>query len=689
MINKLLVSYLLAVLIMLSGVSAIGQRAGREQFNLNKGWTIYPAYNVNRDVEKQKVDLPHTWNTADVFNGPNYYRGTMVYQRKLEIDSDFSGKRLFLYFEGANSVATVLVNGKLAGEHFGGYTAFCYEITDLVEAGKNADLSVWVSNAYRTDVIPLSGDFNCYGGLHRSVHLLVTNKNCISPLDYASSGVYIRPVTVSYSKADFVVNTKLSLNRPQQNLKLSTKVFDAGNKLVAENEIPLPLGGVSELSQEFRIEKPVLWNGKQNPYCYRVEVELYDGNELVDGVKESTGFRYFSVDAEQGFLLNGQYLDLYGFGIHEDVEGKGSAYTPDNYIQDMALVKESGATALRLTHYPHGKTIYDLSDREGIVLWTEIPFVGPGGYTGPGYVASEALHRNTKNMLIEMIRQNFNHPSVFFWGLLNELKFDFDDPLPFVTELNNLAKKEDPSRLTTSASFGEQMEFVSITDAGGWNQYFGWYGGTPEQMGTFMDKMKAQAGGKPLCVTEFGAGASISQHQWPALKPDPSGPFHPEEWQLAYHEGNWRELSTRKYVWAKFVWNFADFGSAIRNEGDRQGINDKGLITYNHQTRKDAFYFYKANWNPEPMLHLVAKRFVSRSNSLTDIKAFTNASEAELWLNGKKIGVQLPDRINTVVWKDIRLFPGENRVEIRAKAGKQTLYDSCTWILTETDKAEQ
>lgn len=679
--NKILFKTLLFVLIAFAAVQVKGEGAGRKQFNLNEGWTIYPAYDVTRNVEKQKVDLPHTWNTSDVFNGPGYYRGTMVYQRKLEHKPEFAGKRLFLYFEGANSVATVFVNGKLAGEHLGGYTSFCLEISDFVVPGQPADLSVWVSNAYRTDVIPLSGDFNIYGGLHRPVHLLVTNKNCISPLDYASSGVYIRPVKVSEAEAHFVVNTKLSLGKPQQNLKLSTKIFDAENKLVAKNESKLPADGATEQEQEFRVEKPALWNGRQNPYCYRVEVELLAGDDVVDKVSESTGFRYFSLDAEKGFFLNGKYLDLYGFGMHEDVVGKGSAYTADNYIQDMALVNESGATALRLTHYPHGKMIYDLSDRAGVVLWTEIPFVGPGGYTGAGYIASEALHRNTKNMLIEMIWQNYNHPSVFFWGLLNELKFDFDDPLPFVGELNSLAKKEDPSRLTASASFGEQMEFVNITDVGGWNQYFGWYGGSPEQMGSFMDKMKAHAGGKPLCVTEFGAGASINQHQWPAEKPDPSGPFHPEEWQLAYHEGNWRELSARKYVWAKFVWNLADFGSAIRNEGDRQGINDKGLVTYNHQIRKDAFYFYKANWNPEPMLHLVAKRFVNRVDSVTDIKAFTNTPEAELWLNGTKIGVQSPDRMNTVVWKGIELKPGENKVEVRAKAGKQLLYDSCKWIL--------
>ncbi len=681
--NHLIIILLLINCLLAIFLGAKAQDNVRKILNLNDSWTIYPAFNVSPRVEKKEVTIPHTWNLRDCFDKINYSREAMVYERNLTIGKELSDKRLFLYFEGVNSVANIFVNGKLVGEHFGGYTAFCFEITNFVVPGKNAALSVFVSNAYRTDVLPLSGDFNVYGGIHRPVHLLITNKDCISPLDFASSGVYIKPQTVSETEAKFNVETKFSLNELNRNLQVRTTVLDADHHVVNQSVKSILSDDQKVVIQNFSINKPVLWNGKENPYCYQVKVELLEDDKLIDVVTETTGFRYFSVDAEKGFHLNGRYLDLHGFGMHEDIAGKGSTYSPEDYIGDMALVKESGATALRLTHYPHGKMIYDLSDKEGIILWTEIPFVGPGGYTGPGYVKSELLEKNIKNMLIEMIRQNYNHPSVFFWGLFNELKDDYDNSVPFVKELNTLAKKEDPSRLTTCATFGNQENFIGITDLIGWNEYFGWYGGMPKEIGTFTDKLKEKLKGQPICISEYGAGASISTHQWPVEKPDPGSKFHPEEWQTVYHEGNWKELSSRKYIWGKFVWNFADLSSSIRNEGDKQGINDKGLISYDHKIKKDAFYFYKANWNPEPMVYITSRRFDERTSRLTDVKVFTNVPNADLFINGTKISTQNPDSQHTIVWSNLELQPGKNSIEVKAKLGQQQLADSCIWVFTQ------
>lgn len=679
--KKIKILVLLTVSLLTFQNRILAQSHGRQSIEINDGWTIRPAYDVNRDVAKIKVILPHTWNATDGFHRINYNRKSMVYERTLSWSNDMNGKRLFLYFEGVNSVATVMINGKVAGKHIGGYTAFCFEISEFVTPGKDNLLSVFVSNAYRLDVLPLSGDFNVYGGIHRPVHLLVTEQNCITPLDYASPGVYIEPLVVSEKEARFQVKTKLSLLGDASGLRVKTSILNEQQELVAQNTSDLS-NAKNEVLQPFSISDPMLWNGKKNPYCYRVKVELLKDEEIIDEVTETTGFRYFSVDADKGFLLNGQYLDLYGFGMHEDIADKGSAYTMVDYLNDIDLVKESGATVLRLTHYPHGKPIYELADQNGIVLWTEIPFVGPGGYTGPGYVKDAELEGNARQMLVEMIRQNYNHPSVFFWGLFNELKLDFDDPVPFLKELNALAKAEDPSRLTTAATFGSGDGFIGISDLIGWNQYSGWYGGKPEQVGTFMDRMKSKAHGIPVCVSEYGAGASIYTHQLPVEQSVPVSNFHPEEWQVVCHEGNWKALSERQYIWGKFVWNFADFGSSIRNEGDRQGINDKGLITYDHKTKKDAFYFYKANWNPEPMVYIASRRYINRTQKVTDIKVFANVGEVELWVNGKKLGTQNSDKFNTITWKNIELTPGENKIEVKAKEGKQALTDSCVWILS-------
>lgn len=658
---------------------SFAQTSNRNSIDLNTEWTVHPAFNVNTVVTKEKITLPHTWNKNDFNDKINYSREAMKYERKLMIQKEWENKRLFLVFEGVNSVANVSVNGKMLGEHIGGYTAFCYEITSYVSLGKEASLEVIASNSYRQDVLPLIGDFNVYGGIHRPVHLLVTDVNCISPLDYGSSGVYVKPETVSNKEAKFSVQTMLSLKKTDASQQVKTTILDANNKVVAQEIKSISANETASITQNFKIANPKLWEGKQNPYCYKVKVELLDNGNVVDQVDEKTGFRFFNVDGQNGFFLNGKYLDLYGFGRHEDIEGKGSALTAEDYQNDMALILESGATAMRLTHYPHGKKMYELSDEKGIVLWTEIPLVGPGGYIGAGFVNNPLLKHNAKQMVIEMIRQHSNHPSVFFWGLQNEISTDFDDPVPFVKELNSIAKQEDPSRLTTCASFGKQEDFNGVTDLIGWNEYYGWYVGKPEDLGKAMDKLKEGAKNQPVCVSEYGAGGSISTHQFPVKKAKPNGKFHPEEWQTVCHEGNWKELAPRKYLWGKFIWNFADFGSSIRNEGDKQGINDKGLITYDHKTKKDAFYYYKANWNPEPILYLTSKRFTKRAELITDIKVFSNQKEVELFINGKKIGVKQPDSFKTIVWEGIKLESGDNKIEVKSKDKGIKLTDSCIW----------
>lgn len=301
----------------------------------------------------------------------SYNREMMVYRRDLEITPDMKDKRLFLYFEGVNSSATVLVNNKSVGSHKGGYTAFCMEVTDYAKQGINK-LEVWVTNAYNPEILPISGDFNIYGGIHRPCHLLVTEQDCISPLFYASPGVFIHQDKVSEKQAQITVETMLSLRGKKQGLKVRTTIEDAKGNIISQN---IEQNVTTEnVKQPFVIEHPVLWNAKQNPHLYKVIVELLDNGKVIDRVEQRTGLRYFSVDADKGFFLNGKYLDLYGFCLHEEVEGKGSALSAEDHERDMELVKESGATSLRLVHYPHSESIYHLSDENGIVLWTEIPW---------------------------------------------------------------------------------------------------------------------------------------------------------------------------------------------------------------------------------------------------------------------------------------------------------------------------
>lgn len=669
----------------------------REIILLDKGWAYKPISSTRKDAPLSMVTLPHTWNANYMEGTTLYNREMMVYKRNLEINPGMKDKRLFLYFEGVNSVADVFVNRRTVGQHYGGYTAFCLEITDYVTPGDN-ELEVWVSNAYRTDVLPISGDFNVYGGIHRPCYLLVTDKNCISPLFYASSGVLIHQNDISKKSAGFTVESILSLKDKKQGLTLKTTVLDAVGQVVKSAEMAVT---GENIKQAFNIPNPNLWNGKKNPYLYTVVTELYDSGELIDKIEQRTGFRFFHADHDKGFFLNGEYLDLYGFCRHEDVEGKGSALTREDYDVDIQLINEIGATAMRLAHYPHAETMYELCDENGIVVWTEIPFIGPGGYSYTGYLRNEGFENNARNVVKELVYQKYNHPSVCFWGIFNEILVDngtkfkaYDDPIPFTKELNRLFKSLDPSRLTAFATCVDQTQYLDCADLVAWNKYFGWYSDAAPAAGKFFDTMKETSQGKPVGVSEYGGGASIHHHQWPLNTKDRKGSsnivdgnspasFHPEEAQAYCHEGNWSAFSERPYLWAKFIWLFADFQSSIRKEGDKDGINDKGLITYDRKVKKDAFYFYKANWNPEPMIYITSRRFTERPHSQTDVRVYSNLKEATLYINGKKLGVAKKDKLNRMVWENVSLSPGRNEINVIGKSGKQQLEDSCIWNVKE------
>lgn len=670
--------YLINLLIIFIVLPAFGQ--GREVIPLNDNWEFYFAYNVLRNIEKAKVTLPHTWNAEEVMAGKiDYYRTAGNYEKKLLIPENYKGKRIFLMFDGANSVATVLINQRFVEEHKGGYTAFCIEITDIIDYGKENLLTVQVNNSANYLVLPLSGDFNVYGGIHRPVSLILTNKDCISPLDFASPGVYIKQKSVSAKSASLEILTKLSLNN-NKDLVLKTSVLDKQGKIVSEKSTSLN-GNENEIQQEFTLPQPHLWNGRKDPYLYGIKVQLLKGGQPIDEVAQKTGLRFFSVDPDKGFFLNGKPYELFGVCRHEDVKGKGSALTVEDHDRDIEMINAIGATGLRLTHYPHSDYFYDKCDEKGLVLWTEIPLVGPGGYNGAGYIKYSELESHAKQIMQELIRQKFNHPSVCFWGLFNELKLDYDDPVPFLKELNALVKKEDSSRLTTCATFLDNGHFNEVSDLIAWNKYFGWYGGKPEQIGNWADEMHKLFPKKPIGISEYGAGASIKHHTSKLEAPNPSGPFHPEEWQTYYHEKNWEALNKRPYIWGKFIWVFSDFGSSIRKEGDTTGINDKGLVTYDKKVKKDAYYFYKANWNPEPMIHLAEKRHDKRTNELTHVKAYCNLPEGELFLNGKSMGKKKPDAQRIIVWEGVKLMEGLNEIKVRAGAKKSVLEDKATWFL--------
>ncbi|MFS3049610.1 glycoside hydrolase family 2 TIM barrel-domain containing protein [Bacteroides ovatus] len=663
------------VLFMLYGMSMFAQR---QDILLNNDWNFRFSHQVQKGTEV-RVDLPHTWNAQDALSGKiDYKRGIGNYEKNLFIRPEWKGKRLFIRFEGVNNIADVFINRRHIGEHRGGYGAFIFEITGKVEYGKENSILVRVNNGEQLDIMPLVGDFNFYGGIYRDVHLLITDETCISPLDYASPGVRLIQDSVSHRYAKVRATVDLSNGSSgNQKVELNVRLLD-GQRVVKEGTKNVNLSGNEVMQQEltFEIDQPHLWNGRQDPVLYQAEVTLFRNGQMVDRVTQPLGLRFYRIDPDKGFFLNGKHLPLQGVCRHQDRSEVGNALRPQHHEEDVALMLEMGVNAVRLAHYPQATYFYDLMDKNGIIVWAEIPFVGPGGYNDKGFVDLPAFRANGKEQLKELIRQHYNHPSICVWGLFNELTELGDNPVEYIKELNVLAHQEDTTRPTTSAS-NQMGDLNFITDAIAWNRYDGWYGGTPADLGKWLDRMHKDHPEICIAISEYGAGASIYHQQDSLVKTVPTSWWHPENWQTYYHIENWKTISSRPYVWGSFVWNMFDFGAAHRTEGDRPGINDKGLVTFDRKVRKDAFYFYKANWNrEEPMLYLTGKRNTVRTQRLQTITAFTNLSGAELFVNGKSYGKAIPDSYAILEWKNVELEPGENEIKVVSTNKKLPLNDS-------------
>jgi len=666
----------------------LGQRlhGQRLETTLNDGWRFAqgdPAGAQTTEFQDrgwETVAVPHTWDRlAEPQSAPaktSPMRGPAWYRRTLEFPKTAPGARTFLRCEAAALVADVYLNGTKLGAHRGGFTAFTFELTAALQPGPNL-LAVRVDDTHFEDIAPLSGDFTVFGGLYRPVHLLQTGPLCISPLVNGSHGVCIRQSDVSRERARVSVTTFLSnKDAGAKTYMLRTSVRDAAGHAVAVQESPVePKATAAE--ETLIVEHPHLWDGIADPYLYAVQVELLVDGKVMDAVTEPLGLRFFHFDKDNGFTLNGHPCRLRGVCRHQDHGGCGWATSQLDQDQDMAILREIGANAVRLAHYPHSDYFLSLCDRNGIIAWSEIPLVDVLG-------KSAAFTQTATGQLEEMIAQLGNHPSIAAWGLWNELQGGAP-ALPVIGMLNDRAHSLDPTRPTTAASFAGSEKWcpaaTALTDLLATNTYPGWYRGMPEGMNDALDKFRKFAPHQPLAVSEYGAGASIHQHQQGMTKaPAPRGPWHPEEWQAIVHETNWKAIESRPFIWGSFIWNLFDFASAHRKEGDTPGINDKGLVTRDRKVKKDAFYFYKASWSPEPVLYITSRRHSIRTAPQTPLKVYSNAQNVKLAVNGQELP---PAQHEGVIhqWQEITLQKGPNIVSATAQRAGQTITDQVTWTL--------
>ena len=652
---------------------------------LDPGWRfirqdVTGAQNSNyNDSAWSVINLPHTWNNLDGEDGGNnYYRGIGWYRVHCAVDGSYTNRHFFLKFDGAFSVTDVYLNGNYLGEHQGGFAAFVFDATPYLNVGADNVIAVKVSNASNTNIPPLSADFTFFGGIYRDAHLLVTDPVQISPLDYGSPGVYLKTTSVSSDFANLQVTTVVSNSTATaQTVTVRAVVTDAATNIVTTltNVVTLPAASVSNVVASTVIANPHLWNGLADPYLYQAFIEIYNGTNVADVVSQPLGFRWFSVDPTNGFFLNGQHYDLHGVNMHQDWLNCGWALTNAQRRTNFMFLKEIGATVVRLSHYQHHEETYQLADQNGIILWSEIPLIN--------YITeSPAFYTNTLQQLQEMIRQRYNHPSVVCWSVYNEITLDSGpSPTNLISQEVQLVNREDLTRFSTAAANTSDNDpstfYTQLID---FNKYYGWYGGVLTDFGPWADNIHATYPTRTVGVSEYGAGSSIYQHsENPVMEPANAGPYHPEEYQNLYHESYWQQMKARPFLWSKFIWNMFDFASDGRNEGDTPGRNDKGLVTYDRQVRKDAFYWYKANWTTNPMVYITGHTFTNRLTNAITAKVYANCDSVELFLNGASQGATTST--NCIFTWPLRLQAGTNTVQAIGAKGSTNVTDSLIWMV--------
>ena len=589
----------------------------RRIINIDKDWKFSKAASFVPSTlpnDWESIDLPYTWNGDDGQDGGNdYYRGKGYFAKNLAKSDMPEGEEVYLQLDGVNSTGTVYFNGREVCVHDGGYSTFRVKLDDI----KDENLLVVVADNSPNDyVYPQVADFTFYGGIYRDVSLIGVGKNHFDLDFYGASGIAVTP-KINGDDAKITVDAYCDG-------EVEFEISD-GNEVVARAK-----ASGKNPSAELEIKDIHLWNGVDDPFLYTAVAKLIVDGEAVDEVRARFGCRTFEIDAQKGFILNGREYPLRGVSRHQDRPHIGNALLPEHHKEDMDLICEMGANTIRLAHYQHAQYFYDLCDERGIVVWAEIPYISKHLEKGV---------ENTKSQMKELIYQSYNHPSIVVWGLSNEITMGGATP-PIIENhkmLNDLVHSLDKTRPTTEAvltACNINEEYVHISDVLSYNHYFGWYGGDVSMYGDWFDNFHKKYPNKAIGMSEYGCEAL----NWHTSSPEQGD--YTEEYQAYYHEEVIKQIAKRPYLWATHVWNMFDFAADARAEGGENGMNHKGLVTFDRKYKKDSFYAYQAWLSKKPMLHICAKRYVDRVEDVTKVTVYTNLDEVELFANGESVGKQ-------------------------------------------------
>lgn len=588
----------------------------------------------------KNVIIPHTWNGIDGQDGgADYYRGKGIYTRQIVRPNVPQNYQIYLEFEGVNAVAEIYADNKKIGEHRGGYSTFRVDITEAISSGQT-QITVVADNSHFDDVYPQVADFTFYGGIYRNVNLIAVPETHFDLMYHGSLGLtYYTELKNDGQLAQISLRSWISNPRPTDQVQF---------EIISQEGESVEVYTLSdrEVATQTTLYRPHLWQGVDDPYLYTLTARLWRGNECLDEVTTHMGIREFYVDPEEGFFLNGKKMSLRGVAKHQDRLLIGNAVRYLDMHEDFDMIYDMGANTVRLAHYQHSQDVYDICDQFGFIVWAEIPFISI-------FNQDPAAKENTLSQMTELMYQSYNHPSICFWGIGNELLIGEDSPelVNNLKDLEKLVKSIDPKRLTTIAQVGAtpiDSEHNQITDLVSYNHYFGWYNGELSDNEKWLDDFHAKYPDIPIGISEYGAEGIINWHS-----DDPQMGDYTEEYQALYHEHMARILSERDYVWASHVWNMFDFGADNRDEGGVKGRNNKGLVTFDRRIKKDAYYVYKAYWSNDPFVHITGRRYGKRPYKQMDIKVYSNLDAVTLYVDGQEYDTLHGEKI--FIFKDVPL----------------------------------
>ncbi|MBV4357137.1 glycoside hydrolase family 2 TIM barrel-domain containing protein [Pinibacter aurantiacus] len=638
--------------------------------SINTNWQFHKGEVANtgdKSVGWENVSLPHTWNATDVMDDePGYYRGVGWYKKTLFIDNSWKNKDVYIFFEAANQIAEIFLNGKKVGSHTGGYNFFSFKINDFIQLNDGAgvtanEITVRVDNAHNENVPPLGADFTFYGGIYRDVYLIAADRVHFDMDNYASKGVFVSTPSVSAEKANVLIKGAfINNNAKAKKLVVRSVIKDAEGKIIASKETAFKskTAGTNAFEQKIdNISQPKLWS-PESPYVYNVVTTLIDKetNQQVDEVVNALGFRWFSFDANSGFFLNGKHMKLVGANRHQDYPGMGNAISDAMNIKDIELMKQMGANFIRIAHYPQDPTILETCDRLGIMASVEIPIVNR-------ITDSDAFYNNCKQMQVEMIRQSYNHPSVIIWAYMNEVMIAprYGDKTPerdayfktlakFAQQLEDLTRKEDSTRYTMIPFYGNfdvhyKYGLTKIPMVVGWNLYQGWYGADINGFDAFLERHHKEVADKPVIISEYGADVDARLHDFTPVRFDKTA-----EYGNYYHEHYFKAMMDRPFVAGMALWNFVEFNAEARTETNPH-MNMKGIVSATREP-KDVYWYYQSHLLQTPVIKIGSRNWTLRSATATDdndsycsqpVEIYTNQNEIEVLLNGKSLGKVKPD----------------------------------------------